>query len=127
MKKIDENGLTFLYKEKCTLRGDLQESFQDYDPENVYALVAAHETIRMLFSIETGKYIILEGFDISKAYLDGYMDVRIVMEQITDYSGHLAVLDHYCILEKSLYGAKQAGGIWGTLLHEKLTNWGFHQ
>lgn len=48
------------------------------------------------------------------------------MEQTTDSSMNRSVPDNYWLLEKSLHGFKQAGHIWGKLLHEKLTKWGLH-
>lgn len=126
-KQIDDEGKEFIYKARCNLRGDLQEAYHDFDPEGIYAPVAAHESIRMLMAIAAQLGLILEGGDVSNAYLYGSMDSPITMEQPTDSTGKQARPGYVCLLRKSIYGARQAGKIWGTVLHEALLSWGFKQ
>ena len=124
-KPLDDIGLEWLFKARCCLRGDRQVEFLDYDPDFVYAPVAAHESIRILICFAASQNLILEGADISNAYLYGNLDVPIIMEQPTDSSQIEARPGYVCKLVKSIYGARQAGEIWGSLLCSTLANWGF--
>ena len=122
---MDKEGTQFLHKARCCIRGDKQQANIDFDPSNVYAPVASHEAIRILLAFAAGEGLILEGADISDAYLYGNIDVPIVMLQPTDSSGMESHPGMVCLLLKSLYGLRQAGEIWGSLLCITLLTWGF--
>ena len=91
----------------------------------MYAPVASHDSIRYLIAISAAENSTLEGADISNAYLYGNLDVPIIMEQPTESSQLPAMPGYVCKLVKSIYGARQAGEIWGSLLNEKFLSWGF--
>ena len=124
-KSINAARMKYLYKARCNLRGDLQEEGIDFDPDALYAPVAGHETLLLLFNYAAAENLDVEGCDGDNAYINGFIDIPIVMAQPTNSSMQLSMPGHACLLVKSLYGARQAGRIWGNLLHEKLTNWGF--
>ena len=85
-KPLDDVGILFLYKARCCLRGDCQHEFFEYDPDFIYAPVAAHESIRTIVAFAAAHGLTLEGADISNAYLYGNLDIPIIMEQPTDSS-----------------------------------------
>lgn len=99
----------------------------DYDPDELFAPVPSHESIRALLAVAASKNCFLEGYDVDNAYLFGNLDVPIRMKQPTDSTGIPAKEGHDCFLVKSLYGAKQAGKIWGNEIHQKLKSWKFTQ
>ena len=109
------------------MRGDKQEAYRDYDPEHVHAPVARHETIRMLLAKVAATDLCLEGLDIANAYLYGDMDIPVLMQQPTDSTGILERPGYAVLVYKSLYGGKQCGSIWGTVLHTTLLSWDFRQ
>ncbi len=125
MKPLDAEGKKFMEKSRCCLRGDRQQAFVDYEPTNIYAPVASHDSIRMLLAIAAAQNLTLEGADISNAYLYSDLDISILMEQPTDSTKRHAMPGHTCKLNKSLYGTKQAGEIWGSLLDKSLKSLGF--
>lgn len=118
---------SYLCKARCCLRGDKQLQHRDYDPLSLYAPVARHETIRMFLTKAAALNLFVEGADVDNAYLYGLLDRPIIMEQPTDSSGIPKHPNHVCLLLRSLYGAKQAGEIWGSVLHYKFIEWGFVQ
>jgi len=124
-KPLDAIGKLFMEKARCCLRGDRQLAHFDYDPSKTYAPVASHDAIRMLIAIAAGDNLIIEGADVSNAYLYGDMDIPIIMEQPTNSTQKPAMPGHVCKLIKSIYGTKQAGEIWGSLLDKTLKAWGF--
>lgn len=124
-KVIDAEGRQFLCKARCVARGDQQEAGLDFNPETLYAPVAAHESIRLILAFAASTNLILEGGDISNAYLYGNLDVPIYMDQPTNSSRCIQKPYHVCQLLKAMYGAKQAANIWGSVLHDSLISWKF--
>ena len=61
-------GLNF-YKARCCVRGDLQHPFFEFDPDGLYAPGGSHEAIRMILCMAARDGLIVEGGDISIAYL----------------------------------------------------------
>lgn len=116
-----------IYKARCCLRGDKQVVYQDFDPHNLYAPVVRHETIRMFLAKVAAQDLILEGADVSNAYLYGDIDAPIIMDQPTNSSGKPHRPGYVCQLNKSIYGARQAGEIWGGVINTKFVSWGFKQ
>ena len=53
--------------------------------------------------------------------------ITIIMEQPTDSSRRPTRPGYVCKLLKSIYVMRQAGEIWGTVLHSKFVEWGFKQ
>ena len=124
-RKKPLDGKKFLPKARCVARGDQQEAYVDYDPGGLYALVASHGSLRLILAYAASENIILEGGDISNAYLYGNIDTKIYMEQPTDSSQPKRKPGYVCCLKKSIYGVRQAGNIWGSLVHSELLRWGF--
>lgn len=89
-KQLDQSSNKFLYKAICNIRGDQQISYNDFNPDELYAPVAAHESIRMLIQLIAHFGLILEGADITNGYLNGWLDITIFMKQPTDSSGQEA-------------------------------------
>ena len=50
-KPLDAVGTKSIEKARCCLRGDRQMVYLDYEPMNVYAPVASHDSIRMHISL----------------------------------------------------------------------------
>ena len=110
-KRVEDPEMEYIFKERCNLRGDLQEDNIDFDPENLYAPVAAHEPVRLLYSAAGEEDLELEGCDVPNAYLNGSIDLRIIIDQPTNLSGRQAKPGYVCLLLSSIYGARQSGRI----------------
>ena len=116
-----------LHKARCFVRGDLQFPLRDYNPDDVYAPVASHEAIRIMFSLAASEGLVVEGGDFCNAYLYGDINIPIIMQQHTDSTGIEERPGFVCKLQKSMYGLKQAGQIWGSVLASTLQSWGCQQ
>ena len=127
LKPLNASGSECLHKARCVVRGDFQDPYYDFDPTSTYAPVASHESIRLLLGLAAHEHLIVEGGDVSNAYLYGKIDFPVIMEQPTNSSCKEAMPNHVCELLKSMYGSKRAGKIWGSLLCETLLSWGFKQ
>lgn len=79
------NGL--LCKKNYYLCGNLRLVFRDVDPENMYASVINHDTIRMVEAIFAAQHLKAKRADVYNAYLCGDMDKSTILKQSTDSSG----------------------------------------
>ena len=61
VKPLDAEGNKFIEKALCCVRGDRQMAYVDYDPTNIYAPVASHDSIRMLLALAVSENLYLEG------------------------------------------------------------------
>ncbi len=122
MKPLDAEAKKFMEKFRCCLRDDRQQAYVDYDPTELCAPVASHNSIRMLLAIVAAQTLMLEGGDINNAYLYGDLDIHLIMEERTDSTEHHAMPGNVCKLNRSLYCTKQAGEIWAHPMknHSKL-------
>lgn len=125
LKPLENVGVSFLHKARCVVRGDKQETFIDFNPDEICAPVASHEAIRLILAYAASENLLLEGADISNAYLYGNLDVPIYMTQHTNASSIQSQKDFVCLLKTSMYGLKQAGEIWGSLLYRVYISFGF--
>ena len=121
----DATGTNFLHKARCCIRGDKQTPHVDLEPATTYAPIASNEAIRSLLSFAAGEGHLIEGADISNAYLYGNLDVPIIMQQPTDSKGTELAPGQVRLLVRSLYGLRQAGEIWGSLLYTTVLQCGF--
>lgn len=64
-----------------------------------------------------------KGSDVDNANVYGFLDRKIVIEQPTDSTQRQRQPGKVCLLEKSTYGARQAGVVWGCDMLKKRTYW----
>ena len=86
--------------------------------------MAKATTIQTILSIATSSHWSIRQLDISNAFLHGFIDLNIYMEQPIGFqdSSHP---DYVCKLSKSLYGLKQAPRAWFHRLTSFLQDLGF--
>lgn len=125
LKPLDKFGNNHFEKSRCVVRGDFQQAELDNDPYGTYAPVASHEEISILFAVAAAQGLIIEGGDVASAYLYGDIYCVFFMEQPTDSSGIPEKRGFVSKRNKSNYGLKQAGQIWGSLFIRKHLDWGF--
>lgn len=119
IKNSVESDIKVLYKAQCSLRADKQVANQDFDPNNLYALVGRHETIRMFIAKAADQNLFLQVADVSKAYLCGNIDKRIIMQQPTNSTGCVVTPGYVCQLRESIYGLPQPGELCGNVIDDK--------
>lgn len=53
-----------ILKARCCVKGDKQVALQEFDPNNIYAVVVRNETIRIFIAKLAAQYMIVERTDI---------------------------------------------------------------
>lgn len=110
----DTPGTEFpvLFNAFCYLRGDKQIAHCNIDPETLYAPVVRHETIRMLLAKVEAQDLILEGVNVSSAYLHGEMKTPVILQLPTDFSSIPWKPIHATLVIKYICDHREAGNIW---------------
>lgn len=124
-KELDQDGTSFLNKDRSVPCGDKQHEYIDYEPDKMYGPLDTNETIRMMLSLTAGEDLNTEGVDVDNAYLYAKLDIPTIMTQPTNRSSIIEKPGMVCLLLMSLYGTRQAGHIWGSVIHNDLLKSGF--
>lgn len=79
----------------------MQEPYEYFYLEAIYALLTTHEILRMLLSYAANK-IILECADVNISYLYSHIYILIIMEQSKNSTKELENRDRFHVLVMSL-------------------------
>ena len=121
MKK-DQTGAIVKYKARLVAKGYSQKFGIDY--EEIYALVAIFDSIRILIAIAAQLNWKLHQLDVKSAFLNGVIAEDLYVMQPEGYvkKGH----ESYVLkLTKALYGLKQAPRVWNSKLNKTMDDLGF--
>ncbi len=77
-KPLDARGEHFLEKFRSCFLGYKQLAVVGKDPTNLYALVASHNSNRMILLVAISHNLLLEGAEVSDAYLYGDMCISFI-------------------------------------------------
>lgn len=124
--KRNSDGTIEKFKARLVADGNTQKHGGDFD--RVFSTVAKLSTLRILMIIAAAEDYNLSSIDIRQAYLQATLREELYMEvppgmSTSDPEGNDLVVQ----LRRSLYGLKQAGREWHTLLTDTLKGWGFTQ
>jgi Reverse transcriptase (RNA-dependent DNA polymerase) len=124
LRKKDENGSIIRYKARLVAQGFSQKPGTDYNNDGTFAPVMRFETLRTLLAFAAVHNLKLRQFDVKSAYLHGRLSETIYMNQPPGYEDSSG---RFCLLQRSLYGLKQAGNVWNQELNRVLHKIGFTQ
>jgi hypothetical protein len=122
IKRKQDNNLD-RYKARLMAKGFKQQYGIDYD--DIFSPVVKIATIWIILSIVVSKGWSLHQFDVQNAFLHGYLEEEVYMEQPPGYEDPTKP-GYVCKLDKALYGLKQAPRAWYSRLSAKLISLGFH-
>ncbi|KAL0548871.1 hypothetical protein IC582_013348 [Cucumis melo] len=120
--KRNEKGEVERYKARLVAKGYSQRKDIDYD--EVFALVARLETIRLLIALATQNNWKIFQMDVKSAFLNGYLEEEVYLEQPPGYSVK-GQEDKVLKLEKTLYGLKQAPRMWNSRINKYFLDNGY--
>ncbi|CRG92846.1 hypothetical protein PISL3812_09917 [Talaromyces islandicus] len=118
--KRGSHGEVVRYKCRWVVRGFTQEEGIDYD--ETFASVVKPMSYKALLAIAAALDLEIEQMDVKTAFLYGYIDHEIYVEQPHHMTDGTAKV---CKLRKALYGLKQAPRIWYQTLTNFLRTLGF--
>ncbi|KAE8228404.1 hypothetical protein CF326_g6666 [Tilletia indica] len=120
--KTDSEGRLQKRKARLVAKGYSQLDGIDY--EETFAPVARLVSVRLIISFAHKHRWVLISLDAKSAYLNGYLDEEIYMDQPPGFEDGT---DSVCLLIRSLYGLKQAGRAWFLVLQAKLLEGGYKE
>ncbi|CAI7766587.1 unnamed protein product [Closterium sp. NIES-54] len=120
--KTKADGTIDKFKARWVVRGFDQEQGRDFT--ETFAPVSRHTSLRILLVIAAMNRKKLRQIDVANAFLYAPVDAEIFVELP---HGSNAGPNQVCLLEKSLYGIKQAPRLWQQHLHARLIRIGFLQ
>nr|GEW45239.1 hypothetical protein [Tanacetum cinerariifolium] len=107
--KLDENGIVSQNEARLVAQGYNQQEGVDY--YETYALVARHESIRILLAYYCALDFKLFQMDVKSAFLNGFINEKVYVAQPLGFI-NFEKPDHVYKLKKALYGLKQAPKAW---------------
>ena len=107
--KLKENGEVDKYKARLVAKGYKQEFGVDY--KEVFALVARHDTIRLVIAMAAQNSWPIYQLDVKLAFLHGGLKEKVFIDQPP---GYVKIGNEHKVyrLKKALYGLKQAPRAW---------------
>ena len=112
-------------KARLCARGDMQEFGVNY--EETFAPVCKLDSIRTMFAMANSLGLLIHQSDVKGAFVNAGLDGQTIwMDQPPGFEKRgLKGEKLHCYLLKSLYGLKQAGRNWRSMLQEFLASVGF--
>ena len=110
------------YKGRLVAKGYAQKEGVDF--QEIFSPVAKHVSIRFLLSMLVHFDMELQQMDVKTAFLHGYLDEDIYMEQPEGYIDKEHP-EKVCLLKRSLYGLRQSPRQWNTRFDEFILSHGF--
>ncbi|RZB65513.1 Retrovirus-related Pol polyprotein from transposon TNT 1-94 [Glycine soja] len=115
-------GVRWVYKAKKNAKGDVERykarlvakgysQRQGIDYDEVFALVARLETIRLIISLAAQNKWKIYQMDVKSAFLNGFLEEEVYIEQPLGYEVK-GQEEKVLKLKKALYGLKQAPRAW---------------
>ncbi|KAA0052395.1 putative copia-type polyprotein [Cucumis melo var. makuwa] len=110
------------YKARLVAKGYSQRKGIDYD--EVFALVAHLETIRLLIALVAQNNWKIFQMDVKSTFLNGYLEEEVYLEKPPGYSVK-GQEDKVLKLKKTLYGLKQAPRMWKSKIYKYFLDNGY--
>ncbi|CAH2097396.1 unnamed protein product [Euphydryas editha] len=105
----DANGKFVKFKARLVAKGFTQKQGIDYN--EIFSPVVRHSSIRILFYLANEYDLYIDHIDVNTAFLNSDLNETIYMEQPEGFSDSKSK-DKVCLLQKSIYGLKQASKMW---------------
>jgi histone deacetylase 1/2 len=109
--KLKPDGTLERYKARWVVRGFTQRAGIDFGES--FTPVVKPATIRTVLTIAVSRHWATKQLDVSNAFLHGHLQERVLCQQPVGFVDQ-AQPNAVCLLDKSLYGLRQAPRAWFT-------------
>lgn len=117
--KYNEDGEIDKYKARLVAKGFLQKKHFDY--EETFAPVAKLVTLRVILAVANQQKYYIHQMDVKSAFLNGDLNEKVYMQLPEGFkNGNLV-----CLLNRSLYGLRQAAKMWNKKFNDYVIELGF--
>ena len=120
--KYSTNGSVNRYKAWLVAKGYAQQHGIDYD--EMFSLFAKLTSVHVLLAVAATKGWYLHQMDVKNVFLQGELEEHVYMVQPPRFHSGTNT-SAVCHLKKSLYGLKQATGMWTAKITLRLRRMGF--
>uniref|UniRef100_A0AAV1VKM4 Integrase catalytic domain-containing protein n=1 Tax=Peronospora matthiolae TaxID=2874970 RepID=A0AAV1VKM4_9STRA len=120
--KRDPSGKIIKFKARLVAKGFTQRPGIDYN--ETFAPVARKESINTVLAIAAAEDLEAENVDVDTAFLYGEVEEEIYEDQPDGFEDERSPKKK-CLLQKALYGTKQAARQWNNKLSQHLVDQGF--
>jgi len=107
--KLNPNGSLERYKARWVVRGFTQRAGIDFS--ETFSPIVKPATIRTILAITASNQWPTKQLDVSNAFLHGHLNEHVLCQQPTGFVDADRP-DAVCLLDKSLYGLRQAPSAW---------------
>ncbi|CAM9467817.1 unnamed protein product, partial [Phaeothamnion confervicola] len=124
--KLNPDGSVNKFKARLVAQGFSQIPGMDFAQDNTYAPVARMDSIRTVLAMVAQQSLYLHQMDVDSAYLNSPLEEEIYMKQpkgMEQYGEQGQEM--VCLLQRSLYGLKQAASNWHRVINTWLIGAGF--
>ncbi|GKC17860.1 ribonuclease H-like domain-containing protein [Tanacetum coccineum] len=117
------DGTLSRYKARLVANGSTQ--LQGLDVDETFSPVVKPGTIRMVLSLAISQHWSVHQLDVKNAFLHGDLSETVYMHQPPGFRDCVHP-DYVCLLQRSLFGLKQAPRAWFQRFASYVTRVGFH-
>ena len=124
--KLNADGSVDKYKARLVAQGFTQREGVDYD--EVFAPVLKYKTLRVMLQLAAVWNWPVKQLDVVTAFLNGEMKEEVYMklppglDVLSSEQPERGGGEMVCLLQKAIYGTKQASHVWHATIHAVLTN-----
>ncbi|GJX89480.1 ribonuclease H-like domain-containing protein [Tanacetum coccineum] len=123
LHKYHSDGTLSRYKARLMANGSTQ--LEGVDVDETFSPVIKPGTIRTVLSLASSRHWPVHQLDVKNAFLHGDLSETVYMQQPPGFQDSVHP-DYVCLLQRSLYGLKQASKAWFQRFASYITRVGFH-
>jgi hypothetical protein len=125
-RKRNRLGEVIRYRARLVAQGFRQKAYDSFDPDGTYSPVVHKDTLRLFLAVSAALNLKLYQCDVKSAFLQAALSEPIFMQAPPGYATRTSAGEpEVWLLQKAVYGLKQASHEWWEALRQHLTSKGY--